>query len=148
MTRNEYAEIIDSFDVENNSKYLPSGGNTYCNIFVQDVADACGTPLPHEGCEKMREKLAGNKFPKWWSVTYQQAQSRANDGVPSIAITSTHVVMVRPNDGTVPTDVKDVRIAQAGKNCYNNATLSKAWKLEDRPGIRFYSWYEEGQPDY
>ncbi len=148
MTGSEYAEIIDSFDVENNTKYLPSGGNTYCNIFVQDVADACDTPLPHEGYTKMREKLAGNKFPKWGSVTYQQAQSRANDGVPSIAITSTHVVMVRPNDGTVPTDVKDVRIAQAGKNCYNNATLSKAWKLEDRPGIRFYSWYEEGQPDY
>ena len=34
MTGKEYADIIDGFDVENNSKYLPSGGNTYCNIFA------------------------------------------------------------------------------------------------------------------
>ena len=46
MTGKEYADIIDGFDVENNSKYLPSGGYTYCNIFAQDVADACDTPLP------------------------------------------------------------------------------------------------------
>lgn len=26
MTGKEYADIIDGFDVENNSKYLPSGG--------------------------------------------------------------------------------------------------------------------------
>lgn len=35
MTGKEYANIIDGFDVEHNSKYLPSGGNTYCNIFAQ-----------------------------------------------------------------------------------------------------------------
>ena len=46
MTGKEYADIIDGFDVEHNSKYLPSGGKTYCNIFAQDVADACDTPLP------------------------------------------------------------------------------------------------------
>lgn len=44
MTGKEYAEIIDSFDVENNSKYLPHNGHTYCNIFAQDVAKECGTP--------------------------------------------------------------------------------------------------------
>lgn len=53
MTGKEYADIIDGFDVENNSKYLPSGGYTYCNIFAQDVADACDTPLPTGGCENM-----------------------------------------------------------------------------------------------
>lgn len=87
MTGKEYADIIDGFDVENNSKYLPSGGYTYCNIFAQDVADACDTPLPTGGCENMWNSLAHNQFPKWWSVTYKQAQSRANDGIPSIGIT-------------------------------------------------------------
>ena len=69
MTGKEYADIIDGFDVENNSKYLPSGGYTYCNIFAQDVADACDTPLPTGGCENMWNSLAHNQFPKWWSVT-------------------------------------------------------------------------------
>ena len=41
MTGKEYADIIDGFDVENNSKYLPSGGYTYCNIFAQDVTLLC-----------------------------------------------------------------------------------------------------------
>lgn len=148
MTGKEYADIIDSFDVENNSKYLPDKNSTYCNFFVQDVSDACGTPLPKGGCSEMRSRLEHNKYPKWWSVTYQQAQSRANDGAPSIGITTGHVVMVRPNDGSVPTNVADVRIAQAGRNCYNDERLAYAWPQADRPSIRFYSWYEEGQPDY
>lgn len=148
MTGKEYADIIDGFDVENNSKYQPRGETTYCNIFAQDVAKACDTPLPTGGCKAMREALAHNKFPKWWSVTYQQAQSRANDGAPSIGITIGHIVMVRPNDGSVPTNVKDVRIAQAGATCYNDSTVAYAWGKDDRDSIRFYSWYEVGQPDY
>ena len=60
-------------------------------------------------------------------MTYKQAQSRANDGIPSIGITKDHVVIVRPNNGSVPSDVKYVRIAQAGKTCYNDTTLAYAW---------------------
>ena len=37
MTGKEYADIIDGFDVENNSKYLPSGGYTYCNISMMPM---------------------------------------------------------------------------------------------------------------
>ena len=37
MTGKEYADIIDGFDVENNSKYLPSGGYTYCNRLIFSV---------------------------------------------------------------------------------------------------------------
>lgn len=47
MTGKEYADIIDGFDVENNSKYQPRNGTTYCNIFAQDVAKACDTPPSH-----------------------------------------------------------------------------------------------------
>ena len=43
---------------------------------------------------------------------------------------------------------KDVRIAQAGKTCYNDTTLAYAWVAADRSSVRFYSWYETGQPDY
>lgn len=96
----------------------------------------------------MWNSLAHNQFPKWWSVTYKQAQSRANDGISSIGITKDHVVIVRPNNGSVPSDVKYVRIAQAGKTCYNNTTLAYAWGAAARSNVRFYSWYETGQPDY
>ena len=77
MTGNDYANIIDDFDVENNPDYQPRNRNTYCNIFAQDVAEACGTPLPTGGCTSMRNQLSGNQFPKWYSVTYQQAQAGA-----------------------------------------------------------------------
>ena len=50
MTGKAYADITGGFDVEHNSKYLPSGGNTYCNIFAQNVADACDNPLPTVNC--------------------------------------------------------------------------------------------------
>lgn len=147
MTGNEYASIIDDFDVENNSKYLP-GTYTYCNIFAQDVAEACGIPLPTGGCTSMRNQLAHNQFPKWYSVTYEQAQSRANNGAPGIVITYDLIAMVRPNDGSVPASVGKVRIAQAGAKCYNDTTLSYGWNKSRYDAIRFYSWYETGMPDY
>lgn len=151
MTGNEYAAIIDGFNVEDpESKYQPieATKTTYCNIFAQDVAKACNTPLPTGRCSTMRDALAHNQFPKWWSVTFEQVQARANEGAPGIAITSDHIAMVRPNDGSVPADKGKVRIAQAGGTCYNDTTLSKGWKKTRYDEIRFYSWYEEGQPSY
>lgn len=47
MTREAYMNIIDSFDVENNPEYQPSGGKTYCNIFAQDVAKTCRHTAAH-----------------------------------------------------------------------------------------------------
>ncbi|KAF5065278.1 hypothetical protein [Oscillibacter sp.] len=148
MTAKAYKDIINGFDVEHNSTYLPHGGNTYCNIFAQDVAEACGTPLPTGGCTAMRNALAHNQFPKWYSVTFDQAQSRANDGVPGIAITYDHIAIIRPNDGSVPATKGKVHIAQAGATCYNDTTLSYGWKSARWDEIRFYSWYEVGKPSY
>ena len=149
MTREAYMNIIDSFDVENNPKYQPSGNTTYCNIFAQDVAKTCGTPLPTGGCENMRGSLEHNKFPKWYSVDFQLAQERANEGESTIGITIDHVVIVRPNaDDSIPDSIGDVRITQAGGTCYNDTTLSMAWRKSRWDEIRFYSWYEAGKPEY
>ena len=145
MTKKEYEDIIDSFEVETNPKYQPSGKETYCNFFAQDVADECGTPLPTGGCTDMLESLYGNKFPNWYSVDYLDAQSRANEGAPTIGITYDHVVVVRPNDGSVPSSIGQVRIAQAGRICYNDTTLSYAWSQSRRDEVRFYSWYTDGE---
>ena len=149
MTREAYMNIIDSFDVENNSKYQPSGRNTYCNIFAQDVAKACGTPLPTGGCEDMLKSLWGNNFPKWYSVDFQLAQERANEGESTIAITYDHVAIVRPNnDNSIPDTVGGVRNKQAGGTCYNDTTLTHGWGKDRRDEVRFYSWYESGKPEY
>lgn len=142
MTGNEYKNIIDGFDVENNADYQPSGGDTYCNFFAQDVASACNTPLPTGLCSSMFNSLWGNSFPKWYSVDYLDAQSRANQGFPTIAITSDHVAVVRPNDGTAPTAVKNVAITQAGATLLNNSTIAWGWPAASHPSIRFYSWYD------
>ena len=65
MTGKEYKDIIDSFDVENNSNYQPSDdGQTYCNIFAQDVAEECDTPLPTGGCTSDAEQLVWEQVSK------------------------------------------------------------------------------------
>lgn len=143
MTGKEYKDIIDSFDVENNNDYQPSDGQTYCNIFAQDVAEECDTPLPTGGCTSMLDSLCGNKFPNWYSVNFTTAQQRANNGAPTIAITYDHIAIVRPNDGSVPADVGKVRITQAGAKCYNDTTLSYGWGKDRRDEIKFYSWYTD-----
>ena len=101
MTGNQYKAIIDSFHVETNPKYQPSGSTTYCNIFAQDVMDECGTPLPSGVCATMLNQLESG-YSSWGSVTYQNAQVRANNGYPTIAITSDHVAVVRPTKTAPP----------------------------------------------
>ena len=142
MTGNEYRQIIDSFDVENSPKYQKRGHVTYCNVFAQDVASKCNAPLPDGLCSNMLDKLSGNKFPRWYSVTYAEAQRRANEGCPTIAITPDHIAMVRPNgDGSIPAFRREVRITQAGNTVLNDATLNYGWPPERLEEIRFYSWY-------
>ena len=144
MTGKEYKDIIDSFDVENNSNYQPSDdGQTYCNIFAQDVAEECDTPLPTGGCTSMLNSLCGNKFPNWYSVNFTMAQQRANNGAPTIAITDDHIAIVRPNDGAVPAVGGKVRITQSGAKCYNDTTLSYGWGKDRRDEVKFYSWYTD-----
>jgi len=144
MTGDEYKEIIDGFDVENNPKYQKHDGLTFCNIFAQDVAAACGYPLPSGVCATMLDNLWGNKWSPWYSVTFDEAQVRANDGHPTIAITSDHVAIVRPNDdGSRPTERKQVRITQAGASLLNDSTLNYGWYPSQLDTIRFYSVYEQ-----
>ena len=140
MTGNQYKAIIDSFHVETNPKYQPSGSTTYCNIFAQDVMDECGTPLPSGVCATMLNQLESGSS-SWGSVTYQNAQVRANNGYPTIAITSDHVAVVRPNeDGSTPTSRREVRITQAGRTLLNNSTLNYGWPPARLNEIVFYSW--------
>ena len=63
ISKENYKKVIDDLDVESTSKYQPSGGKTYCNIFAQDVEEDYGTSLPGGTCATMLEALKGNKTP-------------------------------------------------------------------------------------
>ena len=145
LTANEYKEIIDSFDVENNPKYQ-NDEYTYCNVFAYDVSVACETPLPYGTCAYMLSHLTGNNWPDWYSVDFLNAQQRANMGRPTIAITSSHVAVVRPSESEIDPDTftkRDVCITQAGRSLLAASTLNYGWSpsTEEWNEIRFYSWY-------
>lgn len=106
------------------------------------MAAACGTPLPTGLCQNMLDSLYGNSFPQWYSVGFTGAQAQANNGLPAIAITYDHVAIVRPNDGTVPSEVKYVRITQAGNTLLNDSTIAWGWPADRHSEIKFYSWYD------
>lgn len=138
-----YAKAIDSFKVETASKYQPSGGQTYCNVFAQDVMkhSDLNAALPSGTTTTMYNALYGNKDSHWKSVGFQEAQKRANQGHPTIAIKPGHVVVVRPK-GSEITQLKEVQIAQAGATNYNSTTINWAWSSSELTDVKFYSHYE------
>lgn len=142
ISKDDYKKVIDDIDVEGTSKYQPSGGKTYCNIFAQDVAEEYGTPLPSGTRAKMLEALKGNKTPHWYSVNYADAQSRANKGYTTIGITSDHVVIIYPH-GNTASSVSDLYMSMAGYKCFNDTKITYAWEKSALSNVRFYSWYEK-----
>lgn len=137
-----YSTTIDGFKVETNSKYQPSGSTTYCNIFAQDVMKAMSAALPSGTANQMADALLNNGTPGWYSVTFSNAQSRANQGYPTIGIRKAdghgHCVVVRPKGSSI-TQLRDVQIAQAGSTNYNNTTINWSWTAADLPTVKFYT---------
>ncbi len=109
---NEYAKVINQFDVENNGRYKVNKqgkGDTYCNIFVWDVTKAMGAEIPHyykkttgepvsyenRKAENASEMTAnammdwmlkdGEKY-GWKQVSAAQAQMYANQGRPAVTV--------------------------------------------------------------
>ena len=142
ISKTNYQNVIDNLDVVNTSKYQPNGNQTYCNIFAQDVCNNYGMPLPSGTCATMLKALKGNNTPHWYSVNYSDAQKRANQGYPTIGITSDHVVIIYPH-GNTPTSVSDLYMSMSGYKCFNDAKITYAWTKEDLPNVKFYSWYEK-----
>jgi hypothetical protein len=144
---NLYQVIIEQFEVEENPRYAPREGKTYCNILVWDVTRAMDAEIPHwvnsageptahygtdahrQNCNAMHKwlHLFGPKY-GWHRVNLEEALKSATEGSPSIAIFynpsgNGHVVIIRPdsNDPKVPL------CAQAGKICFSKGTLIDAF---------------------
>ena len=144
MTRsmNQYMDVIASFNVETNSKYLPKGNETYCNFFAQDVMKKLEADLPSGRCATMLEALESG-FSKWkYMASYLATSFKAQEGLPAIAITSDHIAIVRPYESTYPVNTGTVRIAQAGGSCFTNKPLSYGWNSNRHSEIKYYYWNE------
>lgn len=137
-----YQSIIDSFNVENNSKYQPRpDGDTFCNVFAQDVMNAMEEPLPEGICDTMDRKLQSG-YSHWKPVGALQAQDRANEGYGTIGITTDHVVVIYPTDENV-TDRNDIHMSMAGYKCFNDYTITWAWDANHINSVQYYSYFPD-----
>ena len=119
-----------------------TGNNVHCNFFAQAVMNHpnINAPLPTGSSATMLNQLLHNNFPPWFSVSWSEAQARANQGHPTIAITSDHVAVVRPHPGNiVPPSIRYVRLAQTGGTHSHDIELRWAWAATVHDQIRFYS---------
>lgn len=134
-----YQSIIDSLDVENNSKYQPDSNGTYCNVFAQDVMRAMGEGLPGGLCSDMLSSLEGG-YSHWRPVGALQAQDRAKAGYGSIGITTGHVVVIYPTTATV-TNRNNIHMSMAGYKCFNDWTITWAWDADHINNVKYYSYF-------
>ena len=137
-----YKSVIDSFDVENKSKYQPQNGGalTFCNVFAQDVMNAMREPLPPGNCVAIYNALAANQYPHWKPVGALQAQDRAKAGYGSIGITTDHVVVIYPTTATVTTR-NSIHMSMAGYACFNDDLITVAWKADVINNVKYYSYF-------
>ena len=151
MTRDLYRRIIESFVVGDGTIYHT--GKT-CNIFATDVCDALQTPLKRQDngraydCQNLLSLLS-NIYLSWRPAgfgseeakNFQMAQMAANTGKTVVAITHDHIALVRPNEsGSIPNNIKDVSIAQAGESPSTNTTIAWGWPEGRHNEIEFYIW--------
>ena len=139
-----YLEVVDSFDVENTSRYQQYNGDTYCNIYVWDVTSAMGCEIPHwvdtsgvptevgasgakELCaEGSKDWLAnhGEEY-GWYECSPDEAIEMANNGYPTVACDTAgdHIAMVVPQyEGE-----SGVQISQAGWKNMSHASVNWGW---------------------
>ena len=158
LTADEYerrvTEVVKPTNYPND---YDSNGNlkmTYCNWYAYYAMEACGTPLflresdnMPASCEQLFNTLSGNTFKKWRVIDtdkpYEEAQARANNGYPTLALEPKHVAVVIPNGNTIPSSKLQVRISQAGASIFDDGTINEGWgqNNDGYPKIKFFSWY-------
>ena len=134
-------QLVNQFAVGNNPRYLPTHGNTFCNIFLWDVTRAMGNQIPHwvddvgniaqpfaHGASETNANFVVTWMetigvPKhgWTASDPGEAQDFANLGKLAVVMFKNpaghgHLAVVRP--GTV-TD-KGPTTAQAGRHNFNS----------------------------
>lgn len=149
---NKITETVSPYEPRFEPYYDQDGKRvTLCNHYAYFAMEACNTPLPARSsdgapavCEEMLTRLT-NGFGNWSLISmtnaYEEAQARANNGYPTIALDNGHVAVVRPNsDGSLPSSKGEVRISQAGSSIFDDGTLLLGWG-NSYNAVQFFSWY-------
>ncbi|MDD4074827.1 MAG: hypothetical protein PHC80_01915 [Eubacteriales bacterium] len=159
-----YRAVVDQFNVENNARYQPRDGSTYCNIFQWDVTKAMGAEIPHHtnantgapttkddpdvrymNANRISDWLnsLGEKY-GWYEVSAEQAQRLANQGHPAVTIWKNnsgghgHCQVVVPSEDGTYDPVKGVAIAQAGRRLFNNAYITNVYSAS-LPEVQYFA---------
>lgn len=143
-----YNFIINQFSVETNPRYKVTNGNTWCNIFAWDVMYAMGLSSDFSNwIDKNQKPCASGSGSElnanatynwlatkgssygWTSVSAYDAQQKANNGYPTIAVYYNksghgHVMVVRPETSTYKYKTNSPVIAQAGSSNKNYSNVS------------------------
>lgn len=142
-TTKRYMDVVRQFGVETNPRYRMRDGNndgiidTYCNVFVTDVAEAYGCYLPHwhlnsefsanRLIEWLRsDSAAGGVRYGWEMVSPYAAKAAVMEGLLTIACYRNpkgvgHVAVVLP----IPSDDdSNPYIAQAGRKNFVGRRLT------------------------
>lgn len=121
---NHLRMVVDQFDVENNPRYKPRDGLTFCNIFAWDVSRALACEIPHwwfgdeQDANQTHTWLAGGNGQRhgWSQVDEFAAQRLAREGRPVVASWKNpnpkkpgHIALLLPSPEGL-----GIRIAQAG----------------------------------
>lgn len=144
--------VVAQFDVEFNTRYRRTPYATFCNIFVTDVTKALNVEIPHwlrdTNVPLGKRELNANGTLEWlmiigthngWrEVNATEAERRADDGYPTIAIWKNpnmnkpgHIAILLPSDG------QGIQIAQAGAKNFNHGSLAAGFGAV-KP-IRFFT---------
>ena len=132
-----YRAVLDQFNVETNPRYAVNQrgeGDTYCNLYVLDAAEAMGAQIPRSNANGISTWLNGQGAVNGWiKVSPQEAQMYANQGMPAVASwynTSGkgHVSMVAPSVDGKYNEEKGVAIAQAGSKLIRNGYITDVYK--------------------
>jgi hypothetical protein len=163
-----YDAVINQFDLsDQNSRYWPDKGKTYCNIFLWDVTMAMGVEIPHwlkngtndpyaynrsitykENASIAHEvraneiadwlKEVGIKY-GWRAVSAQEAQMAANLGKPTVGVW--HNPKGIGHVVIVRPNLSgdgEIHIAQAGASNYSRGKLSEHKSSSFKKGVVFY----------
>ena len=151
--KDAYNTVIDQFNVENRLLQA-ADGQTYCNIFVQEVANAMGVELKG-GAGVMADYLAAmanDDNSAWIKVDARIAQEWANAGYLVVDAwknpkgSPNHVQIIRPETSDI---IYKTRIidgieygnpvaAQAGGINYNLKNVGDGYGKDKHPDVKYY----------
>lgn len=159
-----YRAVIEQFDVENNPKYQPRNGGTFCNIYQQDVTEAMDAAIPHcvntktgaptdkddpdmmyMNANRTSDWL--NKYGEqygWYEVSAEQAQRLANQGHPAVTIWKNnagghgHCQIVSPSESGDFDAGRGVAISQAGRRLMNYSYITNVYS-STLPEVQYFA---------